>query len=247
MDLPAEISQLTSFSIVVASFAGSFITAAFGIGGGIALLSILASLLPPATIIPIHGIVQVGSNAGRWVVFARYLDTSALLPFACGAVLGLVAGGLVVVELQPSLLQLALGCFVLWSIYGRPPNFLQKSAVLNGAVSSFITMFVGGTGPFVATYIKTLNLDRMAHTATHAAFMTIQHLIKTLVFGILGFAFVAWLPLIAAMIVAGLMGTLLGKRVLLRINDQLFKRVLDAVLTLLALRLIVVGVSELVA
>jgi hypothetical protein len=44
--------------LIVASFATSFITAAFGIGGGGVLLAILASLVPPAALIPVHGLVQ---------------------------------------------------------------------------------------------------------------------------------------------------------------------------------------------
>jgi hypothetical protein len=38
---------------------------AFGIGGGAALLAVMASLVPPAALIPVHGVVQVGSNLGR--------------------------------------------------------------------------------------------------------------------------------------------------------------------------------------
>jgi len=237
----ADLPNTFTIAILIASFLGSFITASMGIGGGIALLSILASLLPPAAIIPVHGIVQVGSNAGRWIMFSKYFNASALLPFAGGAVAGAILGGIVVVELDPSVLQLCLGFFILWSIFGKPPAILSKSASLNGAISSILTMFVGGTGPFVATYIKSLNLERMRHTATHAAFMTIQHSLKTIVFGFLGFTFVAWLPLIVAMILTGLVGTFVGKKVLIKMNDQLFKKLLNAVLVILAVRLIVVG------
>jgi hypothetical protein len=55
----------------VVSFAGSFITAAFGIGGGIAFLADCAVLLPPAAIIPIHGVVQLGSNSVRALMFTH--------------------------------------------------------------------------------------------------------------------------------------------------------------------------------
>jgi len=43
--------------VVAASFATSFLTAAFGIGGGAVLLAILASLMPSAALIPVHGVV----------------------------------------------------------------------------------------------------------------------------------------------------------------------------------------------
>ena len=52
-------------SLCLASFLGSFITVAFGIGGGALLLALMASMLPPIALIPIHGIIQLGTNATR--------------------------------------------------------------------------------------------------------------------------------------------------------------------------------------
>ena len=51
--------------LIAASLVTSFITAAFGIGGGVVLLAFLALVLPPVALIPVHGVVQLGSNGGR--------------------------------------------------------------------------------------------------------------------------------------------------------------------------------------
>ncbi|MEE8456248.1 MAG: sulfite exporter TauE/SafE family protein, partial [Limibaculum sp.] len=71
--------------------------------------------------------------------------------------------------------------------------------------------------------------------------MTVQHLLKTVAFGFLGFAFSLWMPLIAAMIVSGFLGTVAGRQVLARIDEKRFKFVLNAILIVLALRLIWAG------
>ena len=68
--------------------------------------------------------------------------------------------------------------------------------------------------------------------------MTVQHLLKTVVFGFLGFAFGQWMPLVAAMIVSGFLGTVAGRQVLARIDEKRFKLALNATLIVLALRLI---------
>ena len=86
------------------------------------------------------------------------------------------------------MIQVGVGLFILWSITMRPPAFMRRSAGIAGAVSSFLTMFFGATGPFIAAFVKTQDLDRLGHTATHAALMTIQHALKTVAFGFLGFA-----------------------------------------------------------
>jgi uncharacterized membrane protein YfcA len=49
--------------LLAASFCGSLLTAAVGVGGGTLVIIILASLVPPAVLIPVHGLVQLGSNA----------------------------------------------------------------------------------------------------------------------------------------------------------------------------------------
>jgi uncharacterized membrane protein YfcA len=137
--------------------------------------------------------------------------------------------------------QVAVGLFLLWSVASRPPAWIARTGPLAGAVSSVLTMFVGATGPFVAAWVKTLALPRTRHVATHAALMTIQHLLKCLVFGLLGFAFGPWLGLVAAMAAAGFVGTLIGRRLLLRLDERLFGSVLSALLILIAARLLWTG------
>ncbi|MBB96554.1 MAG: hypothetical protein CML68_18395 [Rhodobacteraceae bacterium] len=223
------------------SFLGSFVTAAFGLGGGQLMLAVFASLLPAPAIIPVHGLVQLGSNAGRAAMTFRHVAAGVVGPFAVGALIGAALGGLFVIQLEPAVLQVAVGVFVLWSVAMKPPGFLRRSAGLAGAISSFLTMFFGATGPFVATFVKSLQLDRMSHTATHATLMTIQHLLKTLVFGFLGFTFSVWGGLVALLILAGLAGTYVGRHVLLKIDETRFRQSLNLILVLLALRLIYAG------
>jgi uncharacterized membrane protein YfcA len=174
----------------------------------------------------------------------RHRDQSVLVPFSIGALIGVALGGSVAVQLPPHVIQIGVGLFVLWSVLAKPPAFLRRSAAVTGVFSSFLTMFFGGTGPFVATYVKSLQHGRMAHVATHAMLMTVQHLLKTVAFGLLGFAFGEWLPLIAAMIASGFLGTVVGKHVLMRIAEDRFKLVLNAILIVLSLRLIWAGTSD---
>jgi len=233
--------------VVAASFVTSFITVAFGIGGGAALLAILASLLPPAALIPVHGIVQLGSNTGRAALMFPHRDQTVLIPFTLGSAVGVALGGSVAVQLPADMLQIGVGLFILWSVAANPPGFIRRSAALAGAFSSFLTMFFGGTGPFVAAYVKSMGVGRMTYVATHSLLMTIQHLLKVVAFGFLGFAYGPWVPLMAAMVASGFLGTLAGRHVLMRIDEQKFKYALNTMLVLLALRLIWAGGTELIA
>ena len=223
------------------SFLSSFITAAFGIGGGAIMLAVLATLLPAPAIIPVHGVVQLGSNIGRAAILLKHLKPDAVWPFAAGAVVGVGLAGSVVVQLDPEAIQIGVGGFILWTLVARPPALMRRSAALAGGFSSFLTMFFGGTGPFVAAYVKSLDLGRLSHVATHATLMTLQHLLKTLAFGLLGFAFARWAGLSALLI--GFGGTVAGRHVLTRIDEKRFRLALSVLLTVLALRLIYSGAS----
>ena len=224
--------------VVGASFLGSFITVAFGIGGGVFVITVMASLVPPTALIPVHGVVQLFSNATRVALFARHIRFNAIKWVLGGTLVGCLIGGVISVELPPQLVLGGLGVFVLWTVLAKPPRWLRELPFVSGTISAFLTMFFGATGMFVAAFTKSLNLDRQAHTATHATIMTVQHLIKVLVFGVLGFTFSDWIFVILSMVVAGVLGTAIGKRVLLKLSDHLFKRLLDMVLIALSLRLI---------
>lgn len=236
--LPAELSLAAFFGLLLTSFVASFITAALGIGGGGLLLAVMANLVPAAALIPVHGAVQLASNAGRLGLLRSQVHWPALQGFAAGSVAGCILGGLIVIDLPPALVQVSVGLFVIWSVFARPPAWLSRLPWLTGGLSSLLTMFFGATGLFVAGYTKAHDLPRHAHVATHAALMTLQHGIKVIVFGVLGFAFGAWLWVVVGLSLAGLAGTFIGRSVLGRITDTGFRRALDTLLILIALRLI---------
>ena len=239
--LPDGLSLLAFWMLVASRFATSALTAVFRIGGGVPLLAILASLVPPVALIPIHGVVQLGSNAGRAAMLRAHVHRPALGVFLVGALVGCGLGGLVAVDLPPAAVQAGVGLFVIWSVLARPPAWLSKLPRLAGALSSFLTMFFGATGPFVAAYVKAFVLPRHAHVATHAVLMTAQHALKVVVFGLLGFAYGPWLFVCIALVFAGLGGTWAGGRVLNHMSDTGFRRALDVVLLVVGARLVWAG------
>ena len=244
LTLPEGLSVVAFWVLMVFSFISSLITAAMGIGGGGLLLAVMASLVPPAALIPVHGVVQLGSNGGRAVMLWRNIAWVAVFPgFLIGSLVGASLGGAVVVELPPNVVQIGVGVFVIYSVFAKPPKWLSRWPWLTGGISSFLTMFFGATGLFVANYTKSFGLPRHDHVATHAALMTVQHGLKVVIFGFLGFAFGQWAGVIVAMILAGVAGTLAGGLVLNRITDRGFKVALDVILVVISLRLIWQGIT----
>ncbi|WP_406664985.1 TSUP family transporter [Gallaecimonas sp. GXIMD1310] len=226
----------------------SLISAAFGVGGGSVLVAVLALALPPAAIIPVHGLVQLGSNLGRGVLSWRHIHWPTLAIFVPASLLGAALGSLLLVQLPGHTLQLAIGFFVLYLCWGPalPKKALGNAAMaLAGAGAGFITLFVGASGPLVAAFVKARAKDRFEAVGTFSGAMVVQHAPKALVFGLAGFAFADWWRLILAMFLAGLAGTWLGLRLLGRLSEQRFHRLFQVVLTLLALQLLFEAASGL--
>ncbi|MEM9392747.1 MAG: sulfite exporter TauE/SafE family protein [Pseudomonadota bacterium] len=241
--LPDGMAMSVFLALLSASFLSSFITVAFGIGGGALLLAIMASLVPVSALIPVHGLIQLGSNAGRMVMLLKSVAWHALPGFAVGSLVGCILGGVVVVELPAEAVQIGIGLFVIWSVFSRPPAWLRRWPVVTGGISSFLTMFFGATGLFVANFTKSLDLPRHAHVATHATMMTLQHGLKVVVFGLLGFSFATWGGFVLAMIAVGVAGTLAGRLFLDRLPEHWFRRALDTLLVLISMRLIAGGLG----
>ena len=52
--IPSELSMLSAAGLVVLSFITSMLTAAVGIGGGLLMLTVMVSFLPPIIVLPVH-------------------------------------------------------------------------------------------------------------------------------------------------------------------------------------------------
>ncbi|HMQ57592.1 MAG TPA: TSUP family transporter [Rhizobiaceae bacterium] len=246
--LTAGLGLAPALALVVASFFASALTAAFGIGGGVAMLALLGYALPIQALIPVHGLVQLGSNAGRAVTLRAHVRRDVLTPFALGAAVGAAVGAMTVVRLPEALLRTVLALFVLAITWAKPPSAGRLSAgglAAGGLLTTLATMFVGATGPLVAALFARTLTDRKQLVGTTAVAMSVQHFVKVVAFGFLGFAFSRFAPLVIAMIASGYLGTLSGARLLAAIPEKAFRLAFRLLLTALALDLLRRGVTGL--
>lgn len=239
--LPEGITTLQLLWLVLTSGVTSMLTAAVGIGGGVLLLAIMAQMVPVAALIPVHGLVQLGSNGSRAVMTRTHIDWSLVKFFTFGALFGACVASFVVVQLPLHWIQLSVAVFILYLVWGPKPKqqkMGEKGVGFAGGLTTLVSMFVGATGPLVASFVHRQSYDKLATTATFATCMSLQHLLKLFVFSVAGFAFWEWLPVVLMMVLSGTVGTWLGLKMLNRIPTQHFKFIFRVVITLLALRLL---------
>lgn len=220
-------------------------TAAFGVvaglGGGVVLIGFMATVFPPVALVPVHGVVQAGSNVTRTIIAHRLVMKQAIIPFAIGAVLGSAIGGKIVVSIPVSLMQAILGFFMLYVCFapqitaGMPSN---KRFFILGTIGAFISMFIGATGTILAPWVRGVSDDRRIFVATHSCIMMFIHGLKVIVFAVLGFEFFTYLPLMAAMVTAGFLGNWIGFKLLDVMDEKLFRKIFQVMLVVLSIRLL---------
>jgi uncharacterized membrane protein YfcA len=240
---PLDLSVLCA-----AAFATSILSGVVGMAGGSALLVVLLLFFDPLVAIPLLGVIQLVSNGARTVIQRRHVEWPMVSRFG---VLLLPMGfiGLYFAQLMPpSGARLLIGAFVL-AVTWVPGGVLLGAKLERfdpgrrmwalGAVVGVLNTTIGATGPLLAPFFLDIGLTRQAVIGTKAACQILVHLAKIVVFGAAGFAFHAFalpLLLLSAIVVVG---TWIGSRILDRVDEIWFVRLYRAVLTIIALRLVV--------
>jgi len=215
--------------------------------GGITLLAVMLLYLEPLVAIPLHGVVQLVSNSSRalvqrkhvrWSILARY----SLLLLPTGFVGLWIAEGL-----SANTLKGLIGIFVLTATWfpgllllGSHPERSNPNRrfFLLGGVVGLVNVTIGATGPLIAPFFLNLGLTRQALVGTKAACQAAGHLAKLAVFGITGFLFAPWIPLLALLAICVVAGTWCGSQLLERVSERVFIWLYRVVLTAIALRLV---------
>ena len=231
----------------------SILSAIIGMAGGIVLLSIMLLYFEPLTAIPLHGLVQLVSNGTRTVIQARYVQWPLVVRY-CLFLVPMAAVGLAfAMKLRPDIAKLLIGIFVLlatwrprWLMLGSHPEDARpgpRFAILGG-VNGFLQMTIGATGPLIAPFFLNLGLERRQIVGSKAAVQAFGHVTKIVLFGAVGFLFLPYAWMLLAMCGAVVVGTWIGSRLLDYTNERVFQWLYRGVLTLIALRLVILGLTR---
>jgi len=229
--------------LLAAAFVGSAVSGTLGLGGGVLLVAVMAAILPPAIVVPVHGAVQLASNGTRTLALLRRVRWPIVALYAPPMVLGAWLGLRLYRGGELAWFQPAIGALVLASLLaerlgparGRLPAGLLVPAGVGGG---FLTIAVGATGPYLAALLVRGPLERRELVATQAAIQTFGHFLKIPAFLLVGFSWGEHAGLILPLVASVVAGTWAGTRLLHRLPEEAFRRVFRVVLGALAVRLL---------
>ncbi|WP_230174552.1 TSUP family transporter [Rhizobium sp. CECT 9324] len=214
--------------LTVAVFLTSLLSGIFGMAGGLILLWILLFLMPVATAIAVHGMVQVVSNGSRAWFSRKYVDLKILGVLCAGLVTA--ATLLLLVDYRPSLIVISIVIGLMPVLVWLPVKKMELDAskplhaYVCGIISGGLAIGVGVSGPIIDIFFIRTAMDRRTVVATKAAVQFLTHGTKVAFYwqAALTLSTEGWLAVAAAVPIA-ILGTRAGNGILQRITDANFR------------------------
>ena len=215
--------------IILATLGTAFLSSIFGMLGGLILMGILVSIMPVSQAMVLHGLIQLTSNGYRAWLNRKDISWSIVATLIVGNIIGLA--GLVFVAFVPDritvLLALGLLPYIAWALPKNAALDVTKKPIglLAGMVVVATNLLAGVGGPLLDIFFQRVDMTRHQVVATKAVAQSLGHISKVIFFGFLTVSAsndwpVLWLVLIA--MTASVTGTTLGKKILDKINDEIF-------------------------
>lgn len=234
---------VTEGLLVAAVFLVAIGTATLGSTGGL-LLAILATALPPALVVPVHAVVEGARTGFGWARLRRRVSTPVVVAAGVGAFLGIGLAASFARVVPDHAHAVLIGAYLFWACWWPAPDPGRRfpyRLTLMGGLTGACSVFVGETGPLLRPFVANEPVDPALVPASVIAVTAVQHGLKVAAFVLVGVPYLPVVPLLAAMIVAGLLGTVIGERLGLRLPTRLVSLGIRLVVSALAIRLVVLA------
>jgi uncharacterized membrane protein YfcA len=246
-----DLSLASLTILIITALLTSIISGMTGMAGGTILLAIIASLVETAYVVPLHATVQLASNSTRFLLFFKHIKWKIILFFLIGVLPGALIGIYIFKLLDKNLIKLLMGVFIIVVTYLPKSKKESKASFSNflpvGFISGLIGIFFGAIGPFIAPFFLRKDVIKEELVATKAACQSITHIIKISLFGFIGINIFPHWNILLYLCLAVILGTIVGKNLLTKMSDVVFKKIFTIMLTIIALRIIIVQVMKLLS
>jgi len=229
--------------IVVGSFVASVFNAAFSAGVAMIILAITSTILPVQAIVPIHSTLLIGSTATRIVFFWSFVDWKLVRSFLAGSIVGAFLGARIYIELPEAIIATAISIVMLIAIWLPKVSWrprLRHPWVIVGFIHSlFSTLFAYGA--LLHAVILHTDLERRQIVGTLGGCLAGMSVFKITGYALFGFDYSPYYFVIAAAIAVSFAGTAVGKMIVDRLSEAVFRMIYRVLITVTALRLLYIA------
>jgi len=228
------------FVLAVGLIAGT-ISGIVGTGSSIMLMPVLIYQYGPKQAVPMMAIAAIMANLSRILAWWREVDWRACAAYSVPAIPAAAFGARTLLVLPSRTVDISIGLFLIAMVPARhwlARHRFQLSLwhlALGGGVIGYLTGIVVSTGPLSVPLFLFYGLSRGAFLATEAASSLGMYVSKSVTFERFG-ALTMEIALQGLIAGSSLMfGAFIAKRFVLRLEPEVFRRLMDAIMLLAGL------------
>lgn len=183
------------------------------------------------TALVLVAVSHIAGNAGAVVFFRHNLDKKLILLFGVPGVILTIFGAYFVTYISQNTLQVFLGVFLLiFSIYSLlKPNFKvsadPKNTIIGGSLSGLLQGLMGIGGPLRGAFLISYGLKKYRYIATLAVIAVAIDLTRIPIYLANNLLEPQYYYYIPPLIIIGVLGSYTGKKIVNRIPQNIFKKI----------------------
>lgn len=220
-----------SFIFLLLAMVAEIVGTIGGFGSSVFFVPIANFYFDFESVLGLTAIFHLSSNLSKILLFKKGLDKKLLINIAIPSVVFVIIGGLLTKVFQDVNLELILGVFLvafslLFLIKGDLkliPN--RRNAMLGGSLSGFSAGLLGTGGAIRGLTMASFNLEKSVFIATSAFIDFLIDVSRAFVYYFNGFIHNHDFIYLPFLLVIGIVGTAVGKRVLRFVPQEKFKQI----------------------
>lgn len=220
-----------------------------GFGSSTIFLPLALLFVDFKTAIILVSIFHLFGNLSRIIFFREGFDRRVILQFGVPSVLLSLLGAFLIGVLPHPVLKLILGIFLITtsaSFLIKPGLKLPANTgtfIAGGSTTGFITALVGTGGALRAILLQGFNIEKVKYIATAATIALATDITRIPVYisqGFLTQQYYLYLPLL---FVIALAGSFIGRKIVKKIDQEKFRKVVLVTIILVSIKFIIDGVQ----
>jgi uncharacterized membrane protein YfcA len=234
---------------LIASFASVIIGTVAGFGSSTVLLPIALFFVDFKTAIILVAILHISGNISKITIFKQGLNWRILAIFGIPSILLALLGANLIDIIPQDIMKLILGIFLIvfsTTTFVKPSvkiSASKKNLVAGGSISGFLAGLIGTGGALRASFLTGLNLEKFSYIATAASIALVTDATRIPVYISQGFLPEQYYWYIPILIGIAISGSYIGKKIVSRIDNTIFRRIVSIAIILASIKFVFDGIS----
>lgn len=210
-----------------------------GFGSSVFFVPIANFYFDFESVLGLTAIYHLSSNLSKIFLFKKGLNKRLLIAIGLPSIIFVIVGGILTKVVNSNYLEIVLGLFLvtLSAIFLMNKNLAinpnRKNAIIGGSLSGFSAGLLGTGGAIRGLTMAAFNLEKNVYIATSAFIDFWIDFSRTFVYLFNGFIHKHDLVYVPFLLLIGLIGTAIGKKILHYIPQEKFKVIsLSLILTI---------------